>query len=143
MPRLVVRGVSPVHAIRDHPADPGEVAVDPVHARAADHEPAAAVDPRSPAAEVGQQIRAVAIVELVSDLAQRRDGERSRRVVVEPEVDVRALVGRATSRRAAEHDRRHAADGLQALGDPERHFWNGRRVVHVDQPRRQLRRTRS
>src|SRR5438093_13082017 len=96
---------SPGPALRDDATDASKVFEEPIDALALDHEPGAAVDPRTPLAEGGDRVGRVTVVELPRQRVQSLARRRARRVVVQAQIDVRARCGGAACLRAAEHDR--------------------------------------
>jgi hypothetical protein len=120
VPRLIVRFEAAGGAIGDDRAHPGQVAVDPVDPHPVDLEPAAAVDPRAPAAHVGDRGGRIARVELAREPAELGDRERPGRIVVKADVHVGERVGVAPGQRATQHDGDDAFDVAQSLTDPDR-----------------------
>ena len=99
--RLDLAGVGVV----DRRGDPIEVAIEQVDMDAADQQPAAAIDPRSPAAKRRDFGPRATIVERRGNLAQGSDVDRPAAAIVQPDVVVRRRRRGAAGARAAERDR--------------------------------------
>src|SRR3712207_1442302 len=94
-----------------------QVSVEPVHPCAFCAEPGSAVDPGSPLAEVGCEVRQVAVVQLAGQLAKSFGGGMAVRMMVDSEVHVRIEVRLSSGPRAAEHHGFDAFDIPEPLRD--------------------------
>ena len=90
---------------REDTLDFVEITVDPVDTVPLDGKPRAAVDPRSPAAEVGDGVARAGVVKVGGNTLERRDTGRARGLIVKANIDIR--IGHPTSARkgAAKHER--------------------------------------
>lgn len=104
--RLDVPGhLSPLAGSKDT-LDFVEIKVDPVDTVPLDGKSRAAVDPQSPAAEVGDSGARAGGVEVGGDPLERRDTERARGMIVKAYIDIRT--GRpASARQGTAEDERH------------------------------------
>src|SRR5712692_4265324 len=97
-------------AFIDRFAHRANFAVQEIDVMAANFEPSAAIHTRSPFAKRSDQLRYMPIVQLLRGRSQSHRRERTRRVVVDSKIDIRAIVGGATRARSTEHNRDDAVD---------------------------------
>ncbi|HMJ99962.1 MAG TPA: hypothetical protein VK552_11660 [Reyranella sp.] len=88
-----------------------EIAIEQVDMDAAHHQPAATVDPRPPTTDGRDGCLDAAIVEDGSDLAQRRNVDRTVGAIVEADIVVGRRYRHAAGARAAQRDRLNAGHG--------------------------------
>jgi hypothetical protein len=112
MSRLGMEGVLAPLGVPPGRLDPIQIPVDPVHRGAVHGEPATAVHPGAPAAQLGDPGGRAA--DLAGQLGQRRDVQRP--PVVETEVGVRVRGVLVPGPAAAQHHPGHTGDGRDFAG---------------------------
>ena len=110
MARLIVHGHPALAAVANHPFDRLDRPIEEIHLPACDGKPAAADDPRSPAADLGDPCGAWIVDQTLRGLEEAPDIQPRALVEVEADVIIRGRVRRAARARAAERDSDHAGD---------------------------------
>ena|SRR5271166_1390623 len=104
MPRLIIHADAPVPAVRNDFLGPLDRPMEEFHLLAGDREPAAADDPRSPAADLRDR-RGARVVDLtLYGLEQSPDVEPGALTEVEADIGVGSRMSRAARPRPAEHN---------------------------------------
>lgn len=105
MAGLVVALDRPRMGVVDCRGDAIEIAIEQIDMDTLHHEPAAAIDPRPPAADRGHGRGGATIIQGDDDPAQRRDIDRLVTTVVQAQVIVGGRRRRAAGARPAQRDR--------------------------------------